>query len=310
MALAGLITVSPSSSELVATMQRVKPSIAGQEQARPGCALCADASNESNALTHTEASLENSNNQTKASLPPLPAARAGLSQPPMHPHPWPSVGSASRSCLLAKLTTHKQHTAHTQGSCAGTQTAEKLAYLPAPRTLAAAVRSRDDVQQACTSRTCNTQSPAPILTVLGLRPSTVSAPSRQWHTAMRKAVTRSQLQGENIQITAARHINVQETSGNAHLSQAIHRHDCRTRHRSSSAPVADTLTTHKQHTAHTQASCGRSQLQGENIQITAARHINVQETSGNAHLSQAIHRHDCRTRHRSSSAPVADTLSG
>ena len=154
MALAGLITVFPSSSELVATMQRVKPSIAGQEQARPGCALCADASNESNALTHTEASLENSNNQTKASLPPLPAARAGLSQPPMHPHPWPSVGSASRSCLLAKLTTHKQHTAHTQGSCAGTQTAEKLAYLPAPRTLAAAVRSRDDVQQACTSRTC------------------------------------------------------------------------------------------------------------------------------------------------------------
>jgi hypothetical protein len=154
MALPGLITVSPSSSELVATMQRVKPSIAGQEQARPGCALCADASNESNALTHTEASLENSNNQTKASLPPLPAARAGLSQPPMHPHPWPSVGSASRSCLLAKLTTHKQHTAHTQGSCAGTQTAEKLAYLPAPRTLAAAVRSRDDVQQACTSRTC------------------------------------------------------------------------------------------------------------------------------------------------------------
>ena len=154
MALAGLITVFPSSSELVATMQRVKPSIAGQEQARPGCALCADASNESNALTHREASLENSNNQTKASLPPLPAARAGLSQPPMHPHPWPSVGSASRSCLLAKLTTHKQHTAHTQGSCAGTQTAEKLAYLPAPRTLAAAVRSRDDVQQACTSRTC------------------------------------------------------------------------------------------------------------------------------------------------------------
>ena len=119
MALPGLITVSPSSSELVATMQRVKPSIAGQEQARPGCALCADASNESNALTHTEASLENSNNQTKASLPPLPAARAGLSQPPMHPHPWPSVGSASRSCLLAKLTTHKQHTAHTQGLLCG-----------------------------------------------------------------------------------------------------------------------------------------------------------------------------------------------
>ncbi len=237
MALPGLITVSPSSSELVATMQRVKPSIAGQEQARPGCALCADASNESNALTHTEASLENSNNQTKASLPPLPAARAGLSQPPMHPHPWPSVGSASRSCLLAKLTTHKQHTAHTQGSCAGTQTAEKLAYLPAPRTLAAAVRSRDDAQQACADRVCVTQSPAPILAVLGLRPGTISAVAH----CNAQAVTRSQLQGENFQITAGRHRNVQETSGNAHLSQVIHRHDCRTRHRSSSTPVSDTL---------------------------------------------------------------------
>ena len=182
MALPGLITVSPSSSELVATMQRVKPSIAGQEQARPGCALCADASNESNALTHTEASLENSNNQTKASLPPLPAARAGHSQPRMHPHPWPSVGSTSRSCLPAKLTAHKQQPAHTQASCGGHRlhsighTSQLSARLP--QLYAAATMPNRLVWTVSASH----NRPHQYWQCWGFDP----APSRQWHTAMRR----------------------------------------------------------------------------------------------------------------------------